>query len=93
MYRIGRIRQAVEFLLHLLQDVCGGAVLRFAVVDLVQDSIENLPRKNKTESVLKMSKFTINNKCKAQSTEIILQGVFNGLVLVLDCSLKLLKDR
>lgn len=47
MYRIGRIRQAVEFLLHLLQDVCGGAVLRFAMVDLVQDSIEDLPRKNK----------------------------------------------
>lgn len=52
IYRIGRIRQAVELLLHLLQDVCGGAVLRFAVVDLVQDSIENLPRENKTESVL-----------------------------------------
>lgn len=49
MYRIGRIRQAVEFLLHLLQDFCGGAVLRFAMVDLVQDSIENLPGKIKNK--------------------------------------------
>lgn len=46
MYRVGRVGQAVEPRLHLLQDVCGGAVLRFAVVDLVQDGIEDLPRKN-----------------------------------------------
>ena len=51
LYRIGRIRQAVEFLLHFLKDLCGGAVLRFAVVDLVQDSIEDLSRKHlKTHS-------------------------------------------
>lgn len=50
MYRIGRVRKAVEFILHLLQDFCGGAVLRLAVVDLVQDGIENLPRKKKTTS-------------------------------------------
>lgn len=42
MYRVGRVGQAVELVLHLLQDVCGGAVLRCAVVDLVQDSVENL---------------------------------------------------
>ncbi len=42
MYRVGRVRQAVEFLLHLFQDVCGGAALRFAVVDLVQDGVQNL---------------------------------------------------
>ena len=47
MYRIGRIRQAVEFLLHLLQDFCGGAVLRFAMVDLVQDCIEYLCKRKK----------------------------------------------
>lgn len=50
MYRIFRIRQAVELLLHLLQDVCGAVVLRLAVVDLVQDSIEDLPRKKNTIS-------------------------------------------
>lgn len=55
MYRIGCIRQAVEFLLHLLQDFCGVVVLRFAVVDLVQDSIENLPRKNRTKLLLNQS--------------------------------------
>lgn len=47
MYRVGHVRQAVEFQLHLLQDVCGGAVLRFAVVDLIQDSIEYLGKKHK----------------------------------------------
>lgn len=46
MYRIGRVRQAVEFLLHLLQDVCGRAVLGLTVVNLIQDGVENLPRKN-----------------------------------------------
>lgn len=43
-YRVGNIRQSVEFLLHLLQDVCGGAGLGFAVVELIQNSIENLPQ-------------------------------------------------
>lgn len=47
MYRVGRIRQAVEFLLHVLQDFCGRAVLWFAVVDLIQDCIENLHSKKK----------------------------------------------
>lgn len=47
MYRIGRIRQAVEFLLYLLQDFCGGAVQRFAMVDLIQSCIENLPRRRR----------------------------------------------
>lgn len=49
MYRVGRVRQAVEFLLHVLQDFCGGAVLWFAVVDLVQDCIENLHSKKKKQ--------------------------------------------
>lgn len=47
LYRVGRIRQAVEFLLHVLQDFCGRAVLWFAVVDLIQDCIENLHSKKK----------------------------------------------
>lgn len=46
MYRVGCVRQPIEFLLHLLQDVCGGAVLRSAMVNLVQDCIENLRKKN-----------------------------------------------
>lgn len=46
-YRIGRVRQAVEFLLHVLQDFCGRALLRFAVVDLVQDCVEHLSKTNK----------------------------------------------
>lgn len=41
-YRVGCVGQTVELLLHLLQDVGGGAVLWFAVVDLIQDSVENL---------------------------------------------------
>lgn len=44
-YRVGRVGQTIELLLHLLQDVGGGAVLRFAVVDLIQDSIEDLGNK------------------------------------------------
>lgn len=44
-YRVGCVGQTVELLLHLLQDVGGGAVLRFAVVDLIQDSVENLGNK------------------------------------------------
>lgn len=55
MYRAGRVRQAVEFLLHLLQDVCGGAVLRFAVVDLIQDSIEYLGKENKNIHIKRKS--------------------------------------
>lgn len=50
LYRVGRIRQAVEFLLHVLQDFCGRAVLWFAVVDLIQDCIENLHSKKKKKS-------------------------------------------
>lgn len=46
MYRIRSVRQAVKFLLHFLQDLCGGAVLWFAVINLVQDGVENLTTKN-----------------------------------------------
>lgn len=49
LYRVGCIRQAVEFLLHVRQDFCGRAVLWFAVVDLVQDCIENLHSKKKKQ--------------------------------------------
>lgn len=48
--RVGRVRQAVERLLHLLQDVCGGAVLGGAVVDLVQDGVENLRKTQETQA-------------------------------------------
>lgn len=48
-YRVGNIRQSIEFLLHLLQDVCGGAVLGFAVVELIQNSVENLPTRKDWE--------------------------------------------
>lgn len=48
-HRVGNIRHPVEFLLHLLQDVCGGAVLGFAVVELIQNSVENLPTRKDWE--------------------------------------------
>lgn len=62
-YRVVCVRQAVEFLLHLLQDFCGGAVLRFAVVDLIQCCIENLLRKNETltESALQIDIYSTHS--------------------------------
>lgn len=47
IYRIRNIRQAVELLLHFFEDFCSGAVLRCAVVDLVQYGIENLSKNKK----------------------------------------------
>lgn len=50
MYRVGCIRQPIKLLLHLLEDFCCGAVLWFAMIDLVQHCIENLTKKRENST-------------------------------------------